>query len=104
LDSVAVSPHDFRNEQYVICDDQYVLSVKPTDDINPGYAGFSSAHREWAQWSLIDQVSIATYDPFAHGGAAYLGSLDVEIGFASKKISDESYDQDDLTKLFVRVS
>jgi vesicle-fusing ATPase len=98
-----VSPQDFRSEQYVICDGQYVLSVRPVDDIKPGYAGFSSAHRDWAQWSLTDPVSIATYDPFAYGGTAYLGSLDVEIGFASKKMSDESYDQDDLTKRFIKV-
>ena len=43
------------------------------------------------------------FDPFAHGRAPYLGSLDLEVGFAAKKISDESYDQDDLTKLFIRV-
>ena len=98
-----MSPQDFRSEQYVICDGLYVLSVRPVDDIRPGYAGFSSAHRDWAQWSLTDQVGIASYDPFVNGGAAYLGSLDVEIGFASKKMSDESYDQDDLTKRFIKV-
>ena len=72
------------------------------DDIKPGYAGFSSAQRDWAQWSLTDQVAIAAYNPF-DSEVAYLGSLDVEIGFASKKMSDRIYDQDDLTKHFIKV-
>lgn len=46
---------------------------------------------------------MAPYDPFSQQGAAYLGSLDLELGFASRKISDEQYDQDDLTKQFLRV-
>ncbi|KAG0635166.1 P-loop containing nucleoside triphosphate hydrolase protein [Tuber brumale] len=99
---VAVSPRDFPREQYVICDGRYILTVQPISTIEPGYAGFSSAHRDWAQWSLTDRINIAPFDPFAQGRAPYLGSLDLEIGFAAKKISDESYDQDDLTRLFIR--
>ncbi|KAH8147401.1 uncharacterized protein LAJ45_08557 [Morchella importuna] len=76
---VAVSPQDFQTEQYVICNDKFVVSVKPNNQIQPGYAGFSSVHRDWAQWSLTERIR-----------------------FASRKISDEQYDQDDLTKQFLR--
>ncbi|RPB11211.1 AAA-domain-containing protein [Morchella conica CCBAS932] len=99
---VAVSPQDFQTEQYVICNDKFVVSVKPNNQIQPGYAGFSSVHRDWAQWSLTERIRMAPYDPFSQQGAAYLGSLDLELGFASRKISDEQYDQDDLTKQFLR--
>ncbi|KAI5848681.1 P-loop containing nucleoside triphosphate hydrolase protein [Morchella snyderi] len=99
---VAVSPQDFQTEQYVICNEKFVVSVKPNNQIQPGYAGFSSVHRDWAQWSLTERIRMAPYDPFSQQGAAYLGSLDLELGFASRKISDEQYDQDDLTKQFLR--
>ncbi|KAH0611390.1 uncharacterized protein H6S33_010655 [Morchella sextelata] len=99
---VAVSPQDFHAEQYVICNEKFVVSVKPNNQIAPGYAGFSSVHRDWAQWSLTEKIRMAPYDPFSQQGAAYLGSLDLELGFASRKISDEQYDQDDLTKQFLR--
>ena len=43
------------------------------------------------------------YDPFSRGGQAYLGSVDVEVGFAGRKTTDVPYDQDDLAQSFVRV-
>lgn len=44
------------------------------------------------------------YDPFSQGGQAYLGSVDVEVGFAGRKTTETPYDQDDLAQSFVRVS
>jgi len=42
------------------------------------------------------------YDPFAAGGKAYLGSVDLEIGFASpNKKTDVPYDEDELSKMFI---
>ncbi|KAI5810245.1 P-loop containing nucleoside triphosphate hydrolase protein [Peziza echinospora] len=99
---VAVSPLDFQEEQYVLCDDLYVVTIRPVEGFPQGYVGYSSAHRDWARWSLTDTVTIAPYDPFVAGKQAYLGSLDVEVGFASKKITEEAYDQEDLSKAFTR--
>ncbi|KAF8428130.1 P-loop containing nucleoside triphosphate hydrolase protein [Tirmania nivea] len=99
---VAVSPLDFSEEQYVLCDDLFVVTIRPVEGFPQGYAGFSSAHRDWARWSLTDTVTMAPYDPFSAGKQAYLGSLDLEVGFASKKITEEAYDQDDLAKVFIR--
>ena len=77
---------------------------RPSNDIPPGKLGMGSAHRDWGQWGLMDTISVAPFDPFSAGKNVYLGSLDVEIGFATKKMSDEQYDQDDLSKLFIRVN
>ena len=87
----------------MLCDDLFVVTIRPVEGFPQGYAGFSSAHRDWARWSLTDTVTMAPYDPFSAGKQAYLGSLDLEVGFASKKITEEAYDQDDLAKVFIRV-
>lgn len=55
--------------------------------------------------ALTDQVSAELYDPFAQGGQAYIGAMDIEIGFAStRKVTDVPYDQDDLAKEITKVS
>ena len=45
---------------------------------------------------MTDEVRVQPFDPFAEGGDSYLGSVDVEIGFAGRKSTQEPYDQDDL--------
>lgn len=56
----------------------------------------SDPQRSWAGVALIDSVKAEIYDPFSRGGQAYLGSADVEIGFAGKKRTEVPYDQDEL--------
>jgi vesicle-fusing ATPase len=52
---------------------------------------------------MMDEVMGELYDPFSQGGPAYIGSLDVEVGFASaRKLVDAPYDQDELAALFVK--
>jgi vesicle-fusing ATPase len=52
---------------------------------------------------MLDPVEAEVFDPFSQGARAYLGSLDVDVGFASaKKITDVPYDQDILADAFVR--
>lgn len=81
----------------------FVVTIRPIEGFPQGYVGVSSAHRDWARWSLTDTVTIAPYDPFKIGKQAYLGNLDLDVGFASKKTTDEVYDQDDLAKAFIKV-
>ncbi|KAF3312512.1 transport between ER and Golgi ATPase protein [Orbilia oligospora] len=99
---MAVSPDDFREESYVILDERCVVTVRPAPSIPRGLIGLGNAQREWGQWGLQDRISVRRYDPFSSGKQAYLGSMDVEIGFATKKVSEEQYDQDDLSKLVIR--
>ncbi|KAK9479062.1 P-loop containing nucleoside triphosphate hydrolase protein [Lipomyces japonicus] len=99
---IAVSSQEFRSDQYVIVDDQFVLTTKAVDLVPSGTAGASGAQREWAGWSLNQEVTVASFDPFAFGSQVYIGGIDLEIGFNSRnKISDYQYDQDELAKWFI---
>ncbi|KAK4458431.1 P-loop containing nucleoside triphosphate hydrolase protein [Cladorrhinum samala] len=52
---------------------------------------------------MMDEIAGEVYDVFSQGGSAYLGSMDVEVGFASlKKSVDAPYDQDELADLFIK--
>ncbi|EPS35459.1 hypothetical protein H072_11139 [Dactylellina haptotyla CBS 200.50] len=99
---MAVSPEDFREETYVILDEKCVITVRPAPQVPRGMIGLGNAQREWGQWGLQDRISVRRYDPFTSGKQAYLGGMDVEIGFATKKTTEELYDQDDLSKLLIR--
>ncbi|KAG8427623.1 transport between ER and Golgi ATPase protein [Metarhizium acridum] len=47
--------------------------------------------------TIRDTFTGELYDPFAQGGRAYLGSVDLEVGFASpNKRTDVPYDEDHL--------
>jgi vesicle-fusing ATPase len=51
----------------------------------------------------MDELTAELFDPFSQGGPAYLGSMDVEIGFASqRKIVADTYDQDVLAGLVIK--
>jgi vesicle-fusing ATPase len=47
-----------------------------------------------------DMVQAAPYDAFSQGGQSYLGALEVEVGFAARKITETPYDQDELATQF----
>ena len=105
--SVAVSPADFPAQQdgqdfYVMLNDSYVLTARPFRGFPPGQISLSDPQRVWASISLMDVVSVTTYDPFQERGNHYLGSVDVEIGFAGKRSSDAPLDQDELAQHFIR--
>lgn len=52
---------------------------------------------------MTESVNAEIYDPFWQGGQPYLGSMDMEIGFATKKMTDMPYDQDMLADYFTRL-
>ncbi|KAK9461861.1 P-loop containing nucleoside triphosphate hydrolase protein [Lipomyces oligophaga] len=97
---LVVSPNEFRSDEYVLVDDLYVFSTK-AEAMQPGTAGASGVQREWAGWSLGQEITVTSFDPFQGGNPIYLGTLDLEIGFNSRnKVSDYQYDQDELAKWF----
>ena len=70
----------------------------------PGQIGLSDPQRTWMGIALTDEVLVEPYNPFSQGGQAYLGAMDLEIGFASmKKKVDSPYDQDELSKVVTQV-
>lgn len=52
---------------------------------------------------MTETVSAELYDPFSQGGHSYLGSMDVEVGFAGKKVTETPYDQDMLADYFIKL-
>jgi vesicle-fusing ATPase len=103
---VAVSPLDFREQEdfYLMLNKQYVLTARPFEGCRPGEIGLTDRQRTWARIGLgpNDLIQVEKYEPFSQGEQGYLGTIDVEIGFASKKMTDQAYDQEELEKIFVR--
>ncbi|ODV89559.1 hypothetical protein CANCADRAFT_32776 [Tortispora caseinolytica NRRL Y-17796] len=93
------SPSDLGEGEYVICDGRYVFTTKNHPGMSPGCVGASGSAREWAAWSLSQEVLVEPYNPFTQGRGTYLGSMDLEIGFNSRsRTSTDQYDQDALAK------
>jgi vesicle-fusing ATPase len=81
----------------------YVVTARPLPGFEDGCISMSDPQRTWCGIGLTDVIEGEPYDPFSNGASAYVGSMDVEIGFAStKKISETQYDQDHLADLFNR--
>lgn len=105
-----MSPHDFSPppdgfDIYIRVNNDYVLSARPTEDCRPGEIGLTDAQRTWAGISLgpHDLVNVEAYHVFAHGGHSYLGNIEVEVGFATRKTTETLYDQEELGALLKKV-
>ena len=104
-----MSPFDFSYPQdgadmYLLINGHFVFTGRPFDGFPQGHISFSDPQRTWASVSLMDTVNVQIYDPFSEGGHHYLGSMDLEVGFAGRKIMDSPYDQDELASHVARVS
>lgn len=103
---VAVSTRDVpaqNNDIMLLINGRFVVSARPLDQFEPGKIGLSTVQREWMSIALTDYVHIEPFDIFAQGGQAYLGTMDIEVGFAGKKTVDTPYDQDELAKMVTRI-
>ncbi|CAD6442219.1 b9934382-b7ff-4149-967a-0f18a6251a6b [Sclerotinia trifoliorum] len=104
----AVSPTDFPHNPdgsdiYLILNGMFVVTARPLDGFPQGCISLSDPQRTWCNVGMLDPIAAETYDPFIQGPSAYLGALDVEVGFASaKKVSDMPYDQDELAAVFIK--
>ncbi|KAK0634869.1 vesicular-fusion protein sec18-like protein [Bombardia bombarda] len=109
----AVSPNDFPpnrdgSDIYVRLTGRqlrgdYVVTARPTQGFPDGCISLSDPQRTWCGVGMMDELVGEIFDPFSQGGPAYIGSMDVEIGFASlKKAVEAPYDQEELTGLFVK--
>ena len=82
----------------------FVVSGRTAENLQPGTIGLSSEQRTWMGVALTDTLRVEMFDIFSQSSQAYLGSMDLEIGFASKsKAVETPYDQDDLAKEVVKV-
>ncbi|RDL41279.1 p-loop containing nucleoside triphosphate hydrolase [Venustampulla echinocandica] len=104
----AVSPEDFPpsrdgSDLYILLNGRYVVTARPTGSFPPGCISLSDPQRTWCNVGMMDPITAELYDPFSQGGHTYLGSLDVEAGFASvKKFTEVPYDQDVLADVFIK--
>ncbi|KAF2457559.1 P-loop containing nucleoside triphosphate hydrolase protein [Lineolata rhizophorae] len=106
---VAVNPRDFPpnpdgSDLYLLVNNSYVFTARPDQGCQPGTITFSDPQRTCAGVSLgpREVVDVQVFDPFSQGGHAYLGSADLEVGFAGRKSTDVPYDQDELAQFFIR--
>jgi vesicle-fusing ATPase len=110
--SCAVSAEDFppkpdRSDYYILLragqpPGEFVVTATPIPGFPRGCISLSDPQRTWCGVAIRDVFTGEVYDPFASGGKAYLGSLDLEIGFASlTKKTEAPYDEDELSKIFL---
>ncbi|PLB53131.1 putative vesicular fusion ATPase [Aspergillus steynii IBT 23096] len=104
---VAVSTQDIPPSRdgldlLLLVNDLYVFSARPLDGFPPGHISMSDPQRTWAGVAFTDSVKVQIYDPFSQGGQAYLGSTDIEVGFAGKKRVETPYDQDELASYVIK--
>lgn len=97
---VAVSPQDFPQsggkDFFLLINDLYVFTARTLDTFPRGFISFSEPQRTWAKIAVTDAVKVQIYNPFHQDKKAYLGSTDIEVGFAGRSRTDEPYDQNDL--------
>ncbi|KAG9234481.1 vesicular-fusion protein-like protein sec18 [Amylocarpus encephaloides] len=104
----AVSPQDFPSSRdgsdlYILLNGMHVVTARPTQGFPPGCISLSDPQRTWCDVGMMDPIAAELYDPFSQGGHAYLGALDVDVGFASvKRITEAPYDQDVLADIFIK--
>lgn len=88
----------------IIVNGRFVVSAKVADNFPPGQIGMSEPQRTWMGVALTDVLNVEMFDIFSQGSQAYLGSMDIEVGFASKnKTPQAPYDQDELAKEVTKV-
>ncbi|KAH8683428.1 vesicle fusion factor [Ilyonectria robusta] len=111
----AVSPEDFPpnrdgSDLYLMIRTsnppaEYVVTARPIPNFMKSCQGriaMSLQHRLWMRVAGTDKVMAQVYDPFASGSKPYLGTLDVEIGFASANPKPHApFDEDELSKQFI---
>lgn len=106
---VAVSTQDLPPSRdgtdiFLLVNGTHVVTARPLDSFPRGYIGLSEPQRSWMGVALTDQIQAEVFDPFSQGNQAYIGAMDIEIGFAStRKTTDTPYDQDDLAREITKV-
>lgn len=76
------------------------MTARPTQGFPDGAISLSDPQRQWCGIGLTDSFVGEQYDPFSRGNNVYLGTVDLEISFASpRRVTDAPYDQDELADL-----
>ncbi len=104
----AVSPQDFPPSRdgadlYILLNGRNVVTARPIPNFPAGCISLSDPQRTWCDVGMMDKLTAELYYVFSQGPAAYLGALDLDVGFASvKRFTDTPYDQDMLADVFIK--
>lgn len=104
----AVSPRDFPpnrdgSDIYIRLKGNFVVTCRPLDTFPDRCISLSDPQRTWCGVGMMDELIGELYDPFSQGPAAYIGSIDLDVGFASpKKFTDTPFDGEELAALFIQ--
>ncbi|KAL1882088.1 hypothetical protein VTK73DRAFT_2497 [Phialemonium thermophilum] len=109
----AVSPDDFPpnhdgSDLYIRLTgpqlkNDYVVTSRPTPGFPAGTISLSDPQRTWCGVGMMDRLVGEIYNPFSSGSSAYIGSMDLEVAFASaRKTTDTPYDPEQLEELFLK--
>ncbi|OAA46316.1 vesicle fusion factor NSFI [Metarhizium rileyi] len=107
----AVSPEDFPpnpdgNDLYILVrggqpEGEFVISARPVPGFPQGGMSLSDPQRSWCNITVRDTFTGEIFHPFDGGQVQYLGSVDLEIGFATlNKRPETQYDEDQLATQF----
>ncbi|KAJ7377865.1 hypothetical protein OS493_025759 [Desmophyllum pertusum] len=76
----------------------YVFTIKVSEDVPPGSAGFSLVQRKWASVALNSLIDVV---PFRFGEGSYLSTITVEADFLQKaRGSQDAYDTNKMAEEF----
>lgn len=103
VNSADIPPAQEGQDIHLLINGSFVLSARPIPSFPRGQISLNDAQRTWLQVAMTDVVEVQQYDPFSAGPQSYLGSMDIEVGFAGRKSTDVPYDQDELAQAFIRV-
>lgn len=83
---------------------EYVVTVRPFPGVEPGWIWFGDAHRTTLNVAIgTDRVDAETFNPIELGQKGYLGSIDVQVTFASiNSMPKTPFRHDELQALFIQ--
>ncbi|PHH55130.1 Vesicular-fusion protein sec18 [Ceratocystis fimbriata CBS 114723] len=108
VSSADFSPNPDGSDIYVLITNmdgqEFVVTARPMQHFPRGCISLSEPQRNWARISVRDTFTGHQWTPFqGNNKQVYIGTMDVEIGFASpNKKTAQKYKEDDLQKLFTR--
>jgi len=89
-----VSPRDWGNKmQHMLFRNvdgqEFVLLCRPVDSLLPGYFYINEKQRQWARIGMNDRIQMRPYNPTTVGDAYCIGSLDLNVAFATARDGGE---------------
>ncbi|KAL2913937.1 transport between ER and Golgi ATPase protein [Polyrhizophydium stewartii] len=103
---VYVSPVDFPpNCAHVLIDETFAFSCRVDQKAQPGEILTGMFHRTFARLSVEQDVRVRPYDPLRESPNPYLGSVEIQVGFARRGVTQlsEYYDVGEMSTLFTRL-